>query len=165
MCNENTSAALLSTCPATAFELAPSNSFDCVLFTEVIEHVAHPDEFMINVARMMKPGGVAVMTTPNGGYFRNTLPRFSNHPNPSIFETEQFKPNSDGHIFLLWPDEIRKFAAAAGLLVDRQIFFTTPLTNGYMKTHYLLRVMPEFCVWFLEFAALSLLSFRIQEHL
>jgi 2-polyprenyl-3-methyl-5-hydroxy-6-metoxy-1,4-benzoquinol methylase len=151
--------------PGNAFELAPSNSFDCVLFTEVIEHVAHPDEFMINVARMMKPGGIAVMTTPNGCYFKNTLPRFSNHPNPSIFETEQFKPNSDGHIFLLWPDEIRKLAAGAGLAVDRQIFFTTPLTNGYMKTHYLLRVMPEFCVWLLEFAARSLLPFRIQERL
>ena len=39
--------------PGNCFELAPRNSFDCVLFTEVIEHVAHPDEFMIKVARLI----------------------------------------------------------------------------------------------------------------
>ena len=93
--------------PGNAFELAPANGFDCVLFCEVIEHVAHPDEFMANIARLIKPGGIAVMTTPNGGYFRNPLPRFSDHPDPSIFEAGQFKPNSDGHIFLLWADDLR----------------------------------------------------------
>jgi hypothetical protein len=90
------------------------------------------------------------MTTPNGHYFRNALPRFSDHPDPSIFETTQFKPDSDGHIFLLWSDEIRRFAKQSGLLVERQLFFTTPLTNGYMKTHYLLRAVPHSWVWMLE---------------
>jgi len=133
-----------------AFELDFADGFDCVLFCEVIEHVAHPDEFMANIARLIKPGGVAVMTTPNGGYFRNTLPRFSDHPDPSAFEATQFKPDSDGHIFLLWPDEIRRFAKQSGLLIEKQLFFTTPLTNGYMKTHYLLRAFPHSWVWMIE---------------
>lgn len=139
-----------------AFELTFAEGFDCVLFCEVIEHVAHPDEFMANIARLLKPGGVAVMTTPNGRYFRNGLPRFSDCLDPSVFEAEQFKPGSEGHIFLLWPDEIRRFAQQSGLLVEQQTFFTTPLTNGHMKMHYLLRIMPESWIWSLENAALSL---------
>jgi 2-polyprenyl-6-hydroxyphenyl methylase/3-demethylubiquinone-9 3-methyltransferase len=133
-----------------AFELTFAEGFDCVLFCEVVEHVAHPDQFIANIARLVKPGGVAVMTTPNGRCFRNGLPRFSDFPDPSVFETEQFKPDSDGHIFLLWPDEIRNFAQQSGLSVERQTFFTTPLTNGYMKMHYLLPFMPEPWVWALE---------------
>jgi 2-polyprenyl-3-methyl-5-hydroxy-6-metoxy-1,4-benzoquinol methylase len=115
-----------------AFELPFAEGFDCVLFGEVIEHVAHPDQFMANISRLVKPGGVAVMTTPNGRYFRNGLPRFSDFPDPSVFEAEQFKPDSDGHIFLLWPDEIRRFAQQSGLIIEQQTFFTTPLTNGYL---------------------------------
>jgi 2-polyprenyl-6-hydroxyphenyl methylase/3-demethylubiquinone-9 3-methyltransferase len=111
---------------------------------------------MRNVARLLKPGGIAVMTTPNGSYFRNTLPRFSDCPDPSMYEGVQFKPNSDGHIFLLWPDEVRGLATKAGLSVERQIFFTTPLTNGYLKTHHLLSALPEALVWMLEKAAQQL---------
>jgi 2-polyprenyl-6-hydroxyphenyl methylase/3-demethylubiquinone-9 3-methyltransferase len=136
-----------------AFELNFADGFDCVLFCEVIEHVAHPDEFMANIARLVKPGGIAVMTTPNGRYFRNTLPRFSDCADPSVFETTQFKPDSDGHIFLLWPDEIRRFAKRSRLVIERQLFFSTPLTNGLMKTDHLLRFMPHSWVWMIERAA------------
>jgi 2-polyprenyl-3-methyl-5-hydroxy-6-metoxy-1,4-benzoquinol methylase len=139
--------------PGNAFELDFNEQFDCILMCEVIEHVAHPDEFMINVARLLKPGGIAVMTTPNGLYFKNSLPRFSDCSDPSVFEAVQFKPDSDGHIFLLWPDEVRRLAKQSGLHIEKQIFFTTPLTNGHMKTHYLLHALPQSWVWLFEKAA------------
>jgi 2-polyprenyl-3-methyl-5-hydroxy-6-metoxy-1,4-benzoquinol methylase len=40
--------------------------FDAVLITEVIEHVAHPDEFLAKTAALVKPHGSIVLTTPNG---------------------------------------------------------------------------------------------------
>jgi 2-polyprenyl-6-hydroxyphenyl methylase/3-demethylubiquinone-9 3-methyltransferase len=95
--------------------------FDGVLLCEVIEHVAHPDQFMTHVSRLLKPGGIAVMTTPNGLYFKNDLPRFLDCPDPSVFESVQFKPNSDGHILLLWPDEVRRLAAQSYLLIEEQV--------------------------------------------
>src|SRR5262245_28879264 len=113
--------------PGNAFELEFPALFDAVLFSEVIEHVAHPDKFMKQVAALLRPDGVAVMTTPNGRYFMNHLPRFSDCPDPSAFEAVQFKPNSDGHIFLLWPDEVVRLAHDAGLRVEEKSFFTTPL--------------------------------------
>jgi len=111
---------------------------------------------------LMKLGGIAVMTTPNGAYIGNKLPRFSDHSDPSMFENVQFRPDSDGHIFLLWPDEIAKLADNAGLALEKLNLFTTPLTNGYVKTHYLLRVLPKSIVWVLESAAQKLPR-RMQE--
>ena len=64
--------------PGNMFELRADTLFDAVLITEVIEHVAHPDQFLAQAAALVRPGGYVVMTTPNGRYFRNTLPKFSN---------------------------------------------------------------------------------------
>ena len=129
--------------PGNAFELNFAAPFDAVLITEIIEHVAHPDEFLAKTARLVRPGGHIVMTTPNGAYFRNTLPKFSECADPRIYEAIQFKPNSDGHIFLLHPEEIQTLAAGAGLEVEQITLFTNPLENGYMKMGLLLPILPR----------------------
>ena len=129
--------------PGNAFELEFRVPFDAVLITEVIEHVAHPDEFLAQSARLVRPGGHIVMTTPNGAYFRNPLPRFSDCPDPGVYDSVQFQPNSDGHIFLLHPDEIRPLAGRAGLEVEEITLFTNPLTHGHLKTRRLLDLLPR----------------------
>lgn len=129
--------------PGNAFELNFPSPFDGILITEIIEHVAHPDDFLAKTAQLVRPGGYIIMTTPNGAYFRNTLPRFSDCPDPSVYESVQFKPNSDGHIFLLHPDEIQPLASRAGLAVEEITLFTNPLTNGHMKMELLLRALPR----------------------
>jgi 2-polyprenyl-3-methyl-5-hydroxy-6-metoxy-1,4-benzoquinol methylase len=140
----------ISYAPGNAFELSFPNLFDAVLITEIIEHVAHPDDFLIKAAQLVCPGGYIIMTTPNGAYFRNTLPRFSDCQDSSIYETVQFKPNSDGHIFLLHPDEIRRMALRAGLQTDALNLFTNPLTNGHLKTELLLRAGPKWLIDIIE---------------
>ncbi len=126
-----------------AFDLQFPALFDAVLITEIIEHVAHPDEFLAKVAALLRPGGFIVMTTPNGAYFRNKLPRFSDCPDPSLYEAVQFKPDSDGHIFLLHTDEVRHLAERCGLRVDKLQLFTNPLTNGRLKLGYALKLLPR----------------------
>ena len=129
--------------PGNAFELSFPSLFDAVLITEIIEHVAHPDDFLVKAAALVRPGGYIVMTTPNGGYFKNLLPKFSECADPSVFESIQFKPNSDGHIFLLHSDEIEPLARRAGLEVEKIALLTNPLTAGHMKTEPLLKVLPR----------------------
>jgi 2-polyprenyl-3-methyl-5-hydroxy-6-metoxy-1,4-benzoquinol methylase len=50
--------------PAFAAQVGAA-SFDLVLAVEVIEHVESPIGFLRNVAQLLAPGGVAVITTPN----------------------------------------------------------------------------------------------------
>ena len=126
-----------------AFELRFATTFDAVLIAEIIEHVAHPDQLLLKAARLVRPGGYIVMTTPNGGYLRNRLPRFSDCPDPSVFESVQFKPDSDGHIFLLHTDEVHQLAGKSGLQIDGLRLFTNSLTNGHMKLSHALRVLPR----------------------
>ncbi|NJK63603.1 MAG: methyltransferase domain-containing protein [Synechococcaceae cyanobacterium SM2_3_1] len=129
--------------PGNAFELKFTYLFDGILITEVIEHVAHPDEFLLNTAKLVRPGGYIIMTTPNGQYFKNSLPKFSECADPSTFEAVQFRPDSDGHIFLLHRDEVESFATSVGLFIDRFILFNNPLTSGHIKLSHLLKVLPK----------------------
>jgi 2-polyprenyl-3-methyl-5-hydroxy-6-metoxy-1,4-benzoquinol methylase len=129
--------------PGSLFDLQFPNFFDAVLITEVVEHVAHPDEVLTKAAALVKPGGYIVMTTPNGAYFKNSLPRFSDCADSRVYETTQFKPDANGHIFLLHPDEIGTLAGRAGLYVDERKLFTNPLTSGHVKTERLLQLWPK----------------------
>lgn len=43
----------------------PSQSFDRIICTEVLEHTKDPDAILATIARMLKPTGVAVITVPN----------------------------------------------------------------------------------------------------
>lgn len=136
--------------PGNAFEVHFPELFDVVVATEIIEHVAHPDQFLAQMAALVKPGGHLVLTTPNGEYFLNHLPRFSDCPDPSLYEAQQFQPNSDGHIFLLHRDEVTALAAQAGLeLLSCQVF-NNPLSCGHRKTEKLLTVLPSSWVQAIE---------------
>ena len=128
--------------PGNVFDLEFRSFFDLILITEIIEHTAYPDEFLKKIATMVKIGGYVVMTTPNGGYFLNSLPKFTKYPDPSKFQACQFRPDADGHIFLPHYDEIAVWAEKASLSIDKIDLFTNPLTNGHLKTHYLLRWLP-----------------------
>jgi 2-polyprenyl-3-methyl-5-hydroxy-6-metoxy-1,4-benzoquinol methylase len=127
--------------PGNAFQL--TGDFDTVLIGEVIEHVAHPDEFLAAIAKLVKPGGHMIMTTPNGEYFRNSLPKFSDCPDPSVYEATQFRPDADGHIFLLHLAEVEAFAKKVGLRVIESLFYANPLTHGHLKLRYLHGLLPR----------------------
>lgn len=132
------------------FEIKFKELFDVVLATEVIEHTAHPDQFLYQVASLVKPGGYLLVTTPNGEYFMNKLPKFSDCPDSSIYENIQFKPNSDGHIFLLHLDEVRKLSQSVGLKIVSLKLITNPLTNGHVKLWMVLKFFPKAAIDFIE---------------
>jgi len=55
----------------------PSNSFDIAVAVEVIEHVPQDEEFVRQIFRVLKPGGLLYITTPNGDYIKNEPPNFN----------------------------------------------------------------------------------------
>src|SRR5690606_12417562 len=52
----------------------PAASYDAVVSIEVIEHVEADDLFVKHIAQVIKKGGWAYFTTPNGEYIKNEDP-------------------------------------------------------------------------------------------
>ena len=57
----------------------PDASFDFAVAVEVLEHVERDAQFVSEVARVLKPGGIFLMTTPNGDYVENKNPDHKRH--------------------------------------------------------------------------------------
>src|SRR5262249_21383882 len=101
--------------PGNAFELDDVGPVDAGLAAEIIEHVAHPDDFLRHVRDLCRPGGWIFLSTPHGGYIRNKLPNFRDVEDLQALEAEQFKPGAEGHLFLFTNDELAELAAEAEL--------------------------------------------------
>jgi 2-polyprenyl-3-methyl-5-hydroxy-6-metoxy-1,4-benzoquinol methylase len=57
-------------CPRAVFEpeslYSIEEKFEVVFCTEMLEHVVHPDEALQHLSRLVLPGGVLVLTVPDG---------------------------------------------------------------------------------------------------
>jgi 2-polyprenyl-3-methyl-5-hydroxy-6-metoxy-1,4-benzoquinol methylase len=51
----------------------PDNTFDCVIAAEIIEHLYDTTRFIKEIGRVLKPGGVFVMSVPNIACLTNRL--------------------------------------------------------------------------------------------
>lgn len=63
--------------PADAIRMpVPGDAFDLVISLDVIEHLPRDDLFAIELARVLKPGGIALITTPARWKFLRRDPHF-----------------------------------------------------------------------------------------
>jgi 2-polyprenyl-6-hydroxyphenyl methylase/3-demethylubiquinone-9 3-methyltransferase len=111
--------------------------FDLILACEVIEHVAHPRELLEHLKHLLNPDGRILLTTPNGSYFRNKLPTYSEVKDFTELEARQFMPDADGHLFLLTPGELCQLAESVGLAVEQLNVWGTPMLTGHAAFRYL----------------------------
>jgi 2-polyprenyl-3-methyl-5-hydroxy-6-metoxy-1,4-benzoquinol methylase len=56
-----------------------AESYDGVVAVEVLEHIERDDLFVSEVARVLRPSGWFLLTTPNGEYVKNTNPDHKRH--------------------------------------------------------------------------------------
>jgi 2-polyprenyl-3-methyl-5-hydroxy-6-metoxy-1,4-benzoquinol methylase len=121
--------------PGNLFDLDPAETgqFDLVVACEIVEHVAHTVEFLAQLKKFVAPGGHILITTPNGSHFRNQLPTHSAIGDFSALESQQLKPDADGHLFLITPDEMINLAHIAGLRVLRMALWGTPFLTGHVR--------------------------------
>ena len=114
------------------FDLKPElmGNFELVMACEVIEHVAHGEELINHLKQFVSPGGFLLITTPNGSYCRSQLPTYSQITDFSVLESEQFKPDADGHLYLYTPQEMHNILNNLGfknIFIDLSI---TPWLSG-----------------------------------
>jgi len=74
-------------------------SFDLALCLEVIEHVFLPDRTILEVLRVLSPGGALIVTTPNVAYWRRRLDlALLGRWNPFGYRLAVERPWADPHI-------------------------------------------------------------------
>lgn len=99
--------------------------FDAVVSTEVIEHLKSPKVFLDDIQRLLKPGGIAVITTPNYGRLQARLRLLFGH-NPKI-DLERFYDLGEGfigHWREYLPEELAWMCRRSGLRIIRQKTFS-----------------------------------------
>lgn len=104
-------------------------SFDGVLHSEGIEHVDNQVELLGELARILKPGGVLVVTTPNTLFLSARVDNlFTGHPRSSRWLVNELHgywggttQSSDstyfGHVFLINAFQLRFYLLHVGLEV------------------------------------------------
>lgn len=88
-------------------KIIPSNKFDVIICTEVLEHTKQPFDAVNELKRILKPGGTALVSTPYNLRIHGPLPdcwRFTEHGLRELFrdfETTDVKGLDDEHRFLM----------------------------------------------------------------
>lgn len=116
-----------------------SHGFDGMVAAEVIEHLTRPDDLLQECRRVLKPGGILLLTTPNAEYLMNKLPTYSK---AREMRPEQLPPDESGHVFFFTLEEIRATLTGLGFEILRAYAFSTPVQSGHLKTRYLLGGVP-----------------------
>jgi ubiquinone/menaquinone biosynthesis C-methylase UbiE len=102
------------------------NSFDRVIAVEVVEHVHDPLRMLSNIYRVLKPGGLAILTFPSGDF------PITYDPINRVMSwfTERHLPIGAfafGHTNLITSEEFRKWGDVCGFAVLEEV----PL-SGYL---------------------------------
>lgn len=67
---------------ADLFKYSEKNQekYDIVIMTEVIEHISEPDEFLKAIKKILKKGGIVIITTPNKGAYPKNFVWYTDFP-------------------------------------------------------------------------------------
>jgi SAM-dependent methyltransferase len=110
---------------------AAAESFDLVISIEVLEHVPDARRATEEIARLLRPGGVLLLTTPcaNRYSLEWTLNRLRGGLEPSLDGFGRFATDEPGHLRRLSDHQLREIFAPHGVtfprILHRSHFFTT----------------------------------------
>ncbi len=130
--------------------------FDAVVCAEVIEHVENPWQLMRDIASLVRPGGVVLLSTPNIGSWYSRLRFFISGKFPFFHKSD----SEYGHIHALTETELELITQQALLDVEKIIpaghlprlwlsgSILTQLTNllGFFGSFFMRGTWRGFCV-------------------
>jgi len=93
-------------------------SLDIVLAAEIIEHIVDTQTFVDEIARVLRPGGAVLFSTPNLMWWKYRLDMlFGRYPDP--LEHRMHYGDDFGHVRIFTPRLLRELVEEAGLRVLR----------------------------------------------
>jgi SAM-dependent methyltransferase len=129
--------------PAVRFQTAdltvlpfPGQSFDAVVSFQVIEHLQRPREFVSECARVLRPGGVLVLSTPNRVTFSPDGLR-----NP--FHTVEFSPSELRAVL----EQKLVVERLAGTFHGRRIALIERMIRGSFPERLIRQPVPDWPPW------------------
>jgi len=124
------------------------NSFDMVFSTQVFEHVEELDELMLEVRRVLKPGGLLLVTMPFV-WPEHEMP-FDYRRYTSVGIVNWLGRHQ---VTILTCDKVGDGFTCFGALISNEIFVSIPFKNKYLKLAFW---MPLGVVINIAFSILSL---------
>jgi 2-polyprenyl-3-methyl-5-hydroxy-6-metoxy-1,4-benzoquinol methylase len=109
------------------------NSFDCIVASEIIEHVKDPELFLACLFNVLKPGGTLIVTTPFNESIQQSL----------CIHCNQLTPHN-AHIHSFTAEKIKSIAPKLAGKLKTKTFNSKVLVN--LQLHLLLKFMP-FGMW------------------
>lgn len=106
----------------------PADHFDYVTMSQVIEHVVDPVDTLGGVARILKPGGVAVLSTPNASGW-----------GARVFGTRWINWHAPYHLHFFTAESMRRAAERAGLVIEKSVTRTPSAWLHFQWIHLLTR--------------------------
>jgi 2-polyprenyl-3-methyl-5-hydroxy-6-metoxy-1,4-benzoquinol methylase len=94
------------------FRQSLEEKFDVVVSSEVIEHLDEQKIFMVNIKKALKPGGMLVLTTPNGNFYNHYFDKSRSHWGQPV---ENW----------LNPDNLKSLLQAQNFEIDRYYLFNS----------------------------------------
>lgn len=120
----------------------PKDSFDAVVSTEVIEHLVDTGAFIDECRRVLKPGGILVLSTPNLASASNRLKILAG-TKPTFAEEEL--ANSAGHLRLFTRGMLRSLLGRHSLTVERMLGSRTIIPGTQVQLpDPVTRALPQF---------------------
>lgn len=97
------------------------NTFDAVVSLDVIEHVVEPVSFMVEISRVLRPGGQAVISTPNARALRHLLRLALGGHGLRTSRDGALRPWDGGHLHYFTSKDLLELCAAAGLATTAKV--------------------------------------------
>ena len=119
-----------------------SESFDAVFAGEIVEHIFKVEVMLDEMRRVLKPGGFAVITTPNlAALGRRLLLLFNRNP---LVEIDFSKPEAAGHIrYFIWSTLERLLEEHGFKVVERTSDLVNFNASGSVSSRWLARCFPS----------------------
>lgn len=124
----------------------PDETLDAAIAVEVLEHCVYPEAIVEKIFRTVKPGGILIVTTPNGSRLGARtllgLPSYTKvkaMQSRGHLEAKQF--GAVEHLLRFKARELRSLTPADGQMIEHGYFGVSGvLFNKY--TYYLMRLLP-----------------------